>query len=36
MQKRTPQEIERSAIRKMTLNIVPLMILLYFLAFLES
>ncbi|WP_337048641.1 MFS transporter [Serratia fonticola] len=35
MQKRTPQEIERSAIRKMTLNIVPLMILLYFLAFLD-
>lgn len=35
MQKITPQEIERSAIRKMTLNIVPLMILLYFLAFLD-
>ncbi|MBC3217057.1 MFS transporter [Serratia fonticola] len=35
MQKRTAQEIERSAIRKMTLNIVPLMILLYFLAFLD-
>ncbi|CAM4282388.1 MFS transporter [Serratia silvae] len=35
MQKRTPHEIERSAIRKMTLNIVPLMILLYFLAFLD-
>lgn len=35
MQKRTPQEIERSAIRKMMLNIVPLMILLYFLAFLD-
>ncbi|PAA95376.1 MFS transporter [Serratia fonticola] len=35
MQKRTSQEIERSAIRKMTLNIVPLMILLYFLAFLD-
>lgn len=35
MQKRTQQEIERSAIRKLTLHIVPLMILLYFLAFLD-
>ncbi|WP_424546368.1 MFS transporter, partial [Serratia marcescens] len=30
-----PQDIERSAIRKLTLHIVPLMILLYFLAFLD-
>lgn len=35
MQKRTPQDIENSAIRKLTLHIVPLMILLYFLAFLD-
>ncbi|QHA89538.1 MFS transporter [Serratia rhizosphaerae] len=35
MNKRTPQDIERSAIRKLTLHIVPLMILLYFLAFLD-
>ena len=30
-----PQDIERSAIRKLTLHIVPLMILLYFPAFLD-
>ncbi|KAA8726278.1 MFS transporter [Ewingella americana] len=35
MKQRTPQEIENSAIRKLTLHIVPLMILLYFLAFLD-
>lgn len=35
MNKRTSQEIERSTIKKLTLNIVPLMILLYFLAFLD-
>jgi Sugar phosphate permease len=35
MEKRTPQDIERSTIKKLTLNIVPLMILLYFLAFLD-
>lgn len=35
MNNRTPQEIERSAVKKLTLNIVPLMILLYFLAFLD-
>ncbi|MFZ4833824.1 MFS transporter [Rouxiella sp. Mn2063] len=35
MQKRTPKDIENSAIRKLTLHIVPLMILLYFLAFLD-
>ncbi len=35
MVKRTPHEIERSAIKKLTLNIVPLMVLLYFLAFLD-
>ncbi len=35
MTKRTPHEIERSAIKKLTWNIVPLMVLLYFLAFLD-
>lgn len=35
MTKRTPNNIERSAIRKLTWHIVPLMILLYFLAFLD-
>lgn len=35
MVKRTVHEIERSAIKKLTLNIVPLMVLLYFLAFLD-
>jgi len=35
MKTRTAQDIERSAIRKLTLHIVPLMILLYFLAFLD-
>lgn len=35
MNKITPQDIERSAIKKLTLHIVPLMILLYFLAFLD-
>ncbi|CAM3579345.1 hypothetical protein BS639_22165 [Rouxiella silvae] len=35
MNKRTVQDIERSTIRKLTLHIVPLMTLLYFLAFLD-
>ncbi len=35
MKKTMPTDIERSAIRKLTLHIVPLMILLYFLAFLD-
>ncbi len=35
MDQNKSQDIERSAIKKLTLNIVPLMILLYFLAFLD-
>lgn len=35
MATRTLDDIERSAIKKLTLNIVPLMVLLYFLAFLD-
>jgi Sugar phosphate permease len=35
MDQKSSHDIERSAIKKLTLNIVPLMILLYFLAFLD-